>query len=66
MCERQRRLAAATFVSVRPVAAMVIGSPNARVNRFRKYPVNPRKMGISCMSLVARPLRRLRTVHPDI
>jgi len=53
-------------VSVLPVAAMVIGSPSARVNRFRKKPKNPNEMGFSCIPRDERPLRRLRTVHPDI
>jgi len=33
---------------------------------FSQISGKPRKMGISRMSRVARPLRRLRTVHPDI
>jgi hypothetical protein len=56
----------ATFVSVPPVAAMVIGSPNARVNRFPEKPKNPHEIGTSCVPLVPRPLGRLRTIHPDI
>jgi hypothetical protein len=53
-------------VSVLPVAAMVIGSPNARVNRFLNYPRNPHEMGISCIPPLWRLAKRLRTVHPDI
>jgi hypothetical protein len=30
-----------------PVAAMVIGSPNCRVNRIRQAGENPREMGVS-------------------
>jgi hypothetical protein len=42
-------LAAVTFLSVLPVAAMVIGSPNGTVNRFLERPKNPHEMGTSCM-----------------
>jgi hypothetical protein len=49
-----------------PVAAMVIGSPNARVNRFLKFPRNPRETGTSRIPPLRRPVKYLRTIHPDI
>jgi hypothetical protein len=39
--------AATCRLLVWPVAAMVIGSRNVRVNRFLKQTKNPREMGIS-------------------
>jgi hypothetical protein len=47
------------------VAAMVIGSPNARVNRFLRSSKNPHEMGTSRILPLRRGKARLRRIHPD-